>query len=222
MSAGLRIIKFRKRVELKSGNDTYSVYDPEKIFVNGYWDYMGVFPALNNSEKVLLLGLGCGTISRIILNYFPAAKIDGVDNDADIIETGKKHFALGEQNVNIFINDAEKFLQDSVSKYDLILLDTFVELDIPQHLSTADFFKLTKSRLSEKGIFSINVAKSELAEKFALFLSKVFKNVYVLTAFNTLNTLIVTAERELDFSLLTKFEELGVFEAKELTKNTRT
>ncbi len=216
MREGLKILKYKKRVELKSGHDTFSVYDPAKIFVNGYWDYMGVFPELNNAKNILLLGIGCGTISRIILNFFPDVKIDGVDNDSDIIETAKKYFALEKQNVNVFIKDAQEFLENSKSNYDLILLDTFVELDIPMHLTTDSFFKMVKSHLIEKGIFCINVAKSEFAEEVAASLAEVFQNVYLLTAFNTLNTEIVASDSELDFERLKKFSGLGEFEAKKL------
>ncbi len=214
MREGITISKYGERVELKIKGGTFSIFDPTRIFVNGYWDYMGVFPVLNGAKNILLLGLGGGTISRILLNFFPDAKIDGVDDDGDMIEFAKENCELENPNLNIIIKDAEDFLKNSQFAYDLILQDTFIELDIPNHLSAHNFFALIKSHLNENGIFCLNVAKSEFADTYAEQLSKIFQNVYLLTATSTLNTIIISADSEPDFEKIREFEIPARFEVK--------
>src|SRR5689334_14469212 len=52
-------------------------------------------------KSVLILGLGGGTVAKLVHKNWPKAKIIGVDIDPIIIELGKKYLGLNDKNINI-------------------------------------------------------------------------------------------------------------------------
>ena len=58
-------------------------------------------------KKILVLGLGAGSIVKVINKYFPKSKITAVEIDPMMVEIGKKHFDLEKaRNLEIIIGDA--------------------------------------------------------------------------------------------------------------------
>lgn len=89
-------------------------------------------------HRSLILGLGGGTVAKLIRKFWPKAKITGVEIDPTMIELGKKYFGLGKVNVDIKIVDANKF---KLGLYDLVIVDTyfgdkFVDLVRPELLKS--------------------------------------------------------------------------------------
>ncbi len=68
-------------------------------------------------KNCLILGLGGGTVAKIIQERWPGVKITGVDIDPVMVELGKKYLGLGD--VQIKIQDAYDF--DSTG-YDLVIV----------------------------------------------------------------------------------------------------
>jgi len=200
------------RIYLKIKGDTVhslSIYDPTKVFVGGVWDYLGVLPAINNSKKVLLIGVAGGTVTRIIFHCFRNIKVDGVDNDKRVIEIGKKYFHLGHRNLKIHISDAERFLKKSKATYDLILQDAFVGTEIPKRLTTPAFFGLVKSHLNKGGILAVNLLTTQKILDYAFRLVNYFTNVYVLVPYHgTGNIIVIASDSVPDFSKLSRFKVL--------------
>ncbi len=76
----------------------------------------------DNSENILILGLGGGTLAKLLRKKYPKAKITGVEIDPIMIELGKKYLDLDKYNIDIKIVDANKF---KIEKYDLLIVDTY-------------------------------------------------------------------------------------------------
>ncbi|KKT74429.1 MAG: Spermine synthase [Microgenomates group bacterium GW2011_GWA2_44_7] len=78
-------------------------------------------------KSCLILGLGGGTVARIISMTWPGIKVTGVEIDPQMIDLGKKYLALAQtKSLTLKIQDAQKFVQDSQNKYDLIIIDTYI------------------------------------------------------------------------------------------------
>lgn len=81
---------------------------------------------IHNSKFIihnsLILGLGGGTAAKLIRNFWPEAKIVGVEIDPTMIELGKKYLGLDEAKVDIKIMDANKF---KLGSYNLVIVDTY-------------------------------------------------------------------------------------------------
>jgi len=129
-------------------------------------------------EKVLILGLGGGTVAKLTRKYWPEAKIAGVDIDPMMVELGKKYLNLGGINVDIKIQDAAKSISD---KFDLVIVDLYCGDKYPEKFAAENYIHLVRWHLAKGGIAVFNRLyfgdKRPEAVKFGLKLQKIFKNV---------------------------------------------
>lgn len=86
-----------------------------------------------NAKSILILGLGGGSVVKVIRKYWPEAKITGIEIDPVMIELGKKYLDLDKYNVDIKIQDARKFLSQisnsNLKSYNLVIVDTYLGND---------------------------------------------------------------------------------------------
>jgi len=77
-------------------------------------------------NNILILGLGGGTVAKLLRKKYPDAKITGVEIDPMMIEFGKKYLDLDKYGVDIKIQDAFEFLKNNNKKYNLLIVDTYL------------------------------------------------------------------------------------------------
>lgn len=134
-------------------------------------------------NNCLILGLGAGTVAKLIRKKWPDAKITGVDIDPIMIELGKKYLELDKYNVDIKITDAFSFLthHSPPKSYDLIIVDLYNGDKFPKNFETEKYIQLVKSLLTKNGITVFNrlyfKGKKEEAIEFRKKIFKVFKKV---------------------------------------------
>jgi hypothetical protein len=108
-----------------------SLHSPDSLTTNGPWDAMAA-PALyhkGKSPRVLILGLGGGSVARVISAICPDATMVGVECDAEVLKVAKEEFGLGDiPNLEIVKEDALTYLRGltEANKYDIIIDDVFV------------------------------------------------------------------------------------------------
>lgn len=129
------------------------------------------------ANKFLILGLGGGTVVKLINKIWPKAKITGIDIDPVMVELGKKYLGLGELDVEVKIQDAYNF----EGKYDLILVDLYNGDKFPEKFGNSEFTNKVKLSLSNDGLAVFNRTyygdNRSKAIKFGKKLEKVFANV---------------------------------------------
>jgi spermidine synthase len=136
-------------------------------------------------HRSLILGLGGGTVAKLIKKNWPEAKIIGVDIDPIMVEIGKKYLDLDQAKVDIKITDALKFLTVHRSlftdHFDLIIVDLYQGDKFPEKFETENYIHLVRSLLSRSGIAVFNRLyygeKRPQAVKFGNKLKKIFSNV---------------------------------------------
>lgn len=133
-------------------------------------------------KSCLILGLGGGSVARIVRNYWQDCSIIGVDIDPLMVSLGKKYLNLDKYKTDVVIDDAKNFLKKSKKKFDLICIDLYVGDNFPKKFETDDFIKMTKDHLSKNGVVVFNRLyydeKRSLAMKFMKKLEKYFKSVF--------------------------------------------
>lgn len=121
---------------------------------------MLIHPALlthPQPEKVLIIGGGDGGASRETLKH-PVKKVILVDIDAAVIEVSRKYFPqLGnwnDQRLEVFVEDAVKYLALSEEIFDVIVMDSTDPLPsgVAEPLFSKDFFQCVYNHLSDDGI----------------------------------------------------------------------
>ncbi len=132
----------------------------------------------------MIVGLGGGSIAKLVRKNWSDAKITGVDIDPVIVELGKKYMGLEKSNVDIKIEDGEKYIKELISDkktFDLICFDTYVGETFPEKFESLQFIKDVKKLMSEEGIVVFNrlygPEDRAAALAFAKTLEKVFTNV---------------------------------------------
>jgi spermidine synthase len=115
-----------------------------------------VYP--NEPKKILMLGLGGGSISTYLGRFLPEAAITTVEVDPGVISAAKTYFGLREsERMRYRAGDGRVFLNRSRELYDLILLDAYRGGYVPFHLLTREFYALVKERLTPGGAAAFNV-----------------------------------------------------------------
>ncbi len=164
--------------------------DPSRA-VFPYTDYFHLSLIFNpNIKRVLMVGLGGGTVPMRFWRDYEDAQIDVVEIDPDVRDVAIKFFGFKEdRRLQVFIEDGRIFLRRSNNKYDLIMMDAYTAtkygLSVPFHLATKEFFELVKERLTDNGILAYNLigqlegraARSTLS--FIKTVSSVFPSVYI-------------------------------------------
>jgi spermidine synthase len=109
-------------------------------------------------KRILMLGLGGGTISTYFGRAMPELAIDVVEIDRRVIEVSKQYFGLRDtERVRYLDGDGRVFLNRNKGLYDLIVLDAYRGGFVPFHLLTKEFYALVKQRLTPGGAVASNV-----------------------------------------------------------------
>ncbi len=160
-----------------------SIYKKNTILTGKYCDYYYLLPFLTQQPEtpdILILGLAGGSISRGIKHFFPNSKIDGVEIDSKVINIAKQFFDIDKQNINIINQGAREYIKNCQKKYDIIIMDTFTNNNIPWHLTTTEFFTHVKKQLKKDGFLAINTIEKVRDVQLSMLntLSNVFNYTY--------------------------------------------
>jgi spermidine synthase len=115
------------------------------------------------AKRVLLIGLGGGTIPRQFIRYYNDTTIDAVDVDPLVAGVARRYFGLpSDPRLRIHIADGRQFLKRSNEKWDLIIIDAYTTNrygdTIPAHLTTREFFREAASHLNPGGVLHFHCA----------------------------------------------------------------
>lgn len=153
--------------------------------VNSFWDktLRKIKKSGLDIKKVLILGIGGGSVAKLVNKYWADAKIRGVDIDPMMIELGQKYLDLGKVDIEIEIIDAEIFVKKLTgkNKFDLIIVDIYSGDKFPDKFNKDSFLKSLLNLLTPNGLVVFNRlsygAKKNMAVKFGEKLQKIFRKV---------------------------------------------
>jgi spermidine synthase len=145
-------------------------------------------------QQIAIIGLAAGTTARQATAVFGALDIDGYEIDPEIIRVGREYFGMDLPNLNAIAQDGRTGLEQSEKRYNVIAVDAYRPPYIPWHLTTREFFELTRQRLREDGVLAINVGRSpddrRLIEGLVGTIHSVYPSVYVMDIPYTFNSIV--------------------------------
>jgi len=132
-------------------------------------------------KRLLMIGLGAGSISTYLGRQMPDLTIDAVEVDPGVIVAAKTYFGIRETDKVRFIeNDGRVFLTRNRAPYDVIMVDACQRLGVPFHLLTREFYLLVKQHLVPGGVVAVNViGGTKLYASTLVTVSTVFPTVDV-------------------------------------------
>jgi spermidine synthase len=174
---GLRCMKFGNQ---NSGRQTcIFLKNPDALVFNYTKMLLGSLYLKQMPKKVLVIGLGGGTIPMTLQKIYPNVQIDCVEIDPAVVNVAKRYFGFAPgKNTNVFVEDGRVHVKKALKqnrKYDLIILDAFDQIYVPEHMTTREFLLEVRGLLQADGVLGANtysnsrLYSSESATYFATF-----------------------------------------------------
>ncbi|MEO6185312.1 MAG: fused MFS/spermidine synthase [Steroidobacteraceae bacterium] len=164
--------------------------DPRRFALNYTRMMMGGTLFMGGAPKrVLIIGLGGGSIPTALRELLPEAQIDVVEIDPAVTRVAKQFFGFKDgPKMKVVEVDGRVYVKRALRegvKYDAILLDAFDHEYIPEHLLTREFLTEVKSLLSPTGVLVGNTfSSSKLYDHESATYAAVFGKFYNLKAAN--------------------------------------
>lgn len=148
------------RKVLNSKNTNYSYGGLQEVLNRGLRQI-----SMNNISSVLVLGMGAGSVVDSLRNEFNyQGPITGIEIDPLVIEIAEKEFkSVGFENVKWVLADAIEYVAEAKDKFDLIVVDVFIDAKVPQGIYDASFWRNIESLVADNKFVLFN-AGIDLAE----------------------------------------------------------
>lgn len=140
-------------------------------------------------QRILIIGLGGGTLPMALADLLPRARIDNVEIDPAVIRVAEAYFGFKPSDrVQVHQADGRAYVEQAVrdgKQYDLILLDAFDYTYIPKHLTTQEFLRSVKALLAPQGVLAANTfSSSDFYDQETATYASVFGRYFNLRANN--------------------------------------
>lgn len=136
--------------------------------------------SLASVESALILGMGAGSVIQSLREkYEYSNKITAVELDPVVIQIAKDEFEVTpDEQLKIYCEDAICFVAQTKQIFDLIILDVFVDKDVPSGIYEENFWLDLALCTAENGKILFNAGveslKEETQQAFLKQLPKVF------------------------------------------------
>lgn len=176
-----------RHLKLNEGVGLHSVSHPQMLMSQGIWDYFLLAPLFRPApslptpaDRLLLIGLAAGTVSELYTNIYGPIPITGIELDPQIIEVGQQFFGMTQPNLTPIAADGRRWLaqQPATATWSFIAVDAYRPPYIPFHLTTVEFFQLTRDHLTSDGVLAINVGRTPTNFALVDALAKTAQQVY--------------------------------------------
>jgi spermidine synthase len=141
---------------LDSENTNYSYGSLQRILRYGLRN-IG-YDKILNMEHILLLGVAGGSVIKTLVDEIEyKGKVTGVEIDPDIIQIANEYFNLNQiKQLEIVIDDAFEFVLKTKETYDLIIIDIFEDINMPNFLFERFFSERVCFLLKNHGFVLFN------------------------------------------------------------------
>jgi spermidine synthase len=113
-------------------------------------------------HRALVIGLGCGDVAFEISSHYPKSKMLGVEIDKHVVEAARCYFDLATvKNLEIAVAEGNNFITKLAQKkrgqkFDLIIIDAYLNDQIPSQFRSKNFLKKLERLLSHNGVVIYN------------------------------------------------------------------
>ncbi len=159
----------------RQGDCHQSESDGRGVSLSTYIHALYGFMAQAGARNVLMIGVGGGTLADMLSSQ--GARVTLVDINPMSFEIARLYFGLPD-SLPRHAEDGLAFLKRGAAKFDAIVLDAYHASEIPEHLTTPDFFAEAKRRLTKNGLLLANVFVRNDADDAARKLARTMAEVY--------------------------------------------
>lgn len=176
------------KLDLLLSQGRYQLCTPNAVYSYGdlYDNFTRAFDAIEldllDIKNVLVLGFGLGSVPIILEKRFEKIyDYTAIEIDGKIIDLAKKYVLPDITSpIKIICNDALTYVQESIDKFDLIIVDVFVDNQVPTCFEEKSFLQNIQGLLVKDGLLMYNRltnSKKELSDSKTFFEQK-FKSIF--------------------------------------------
>jgi len=147
-------------------------------------------------ERILVIGLGGGSIPLTFSDLFPNAQIDVVEIDEAVVSVAEEFFFFeATDNMRVYVDDGRPFIKRAGIRdqiYDYIVLDAFSGDYIPEHMLTREFLDEVRAIMNEDSVLVANTfSTSRLYDHESVTYQRAFGEFFNFKLPSTGNRIIV-------------------------------
>ncbi|RLD81646.1 MAG: hypothetical protein DRJ15_03860 [Bacteroidetes bacterium] len=177
VSPRLEVVRVGDTLMLNAANTNYSFGGLHRVFQKVF---KKVRMAERIPEDVLILGFGAGSIASILREELEIdCKIIGVEKDPVVIRLGETYFSTDRfKELKIIEADAAAFMASEKKTFDLIVVDVYVDFEVPVSCETEEFIGDLERCLRPGGMVVFNkLVYNHKAGEEATDLIEIFKSL---------------------------------------------
>jgi spermidine synthase len=194
--SGLRVLRFERNGARQSiakpGDPTYLGFAYTRVAFLG----LALTP---EPRRIMIVGLGGGTMPMFLRHYYPKATIDVVDIDPDVVHVAKEFFGFREDaSLHAHVGDGRKFVESVKEPYDIVFLDAFGTRNVPPHLTTLEFMRAVKRSVKSGGVVVGNIwgrPANPLYDSMVRTYQEIFDELYIVDVPATTNKILLALPR---------------------------
>jgi spermidine synthase len=196
-AAGLRVLRFEengaRQTIAKPGDPTYLGFAYTRVA------FAGLALTEPDPRRIMIVGLGGGTMPMFLRHYYPQATIDVVDIDPDVVHVAREFFGFREDDaMRAHVGDGRQFVEAVREPYDIIFLDAFGTRNVPPHLTTVEFMRAVRRAVKPAGVVVGNIwgrPVNPLYDSMVRTYQEVFDDLYILEVPGTSNRILLALPR---------------------------
>jgi spermidine synthase len=132
-----------------------SISPADGLVNGGYWAAM--VPQDARPRSALILGMGGGTIARLLQVRWGNVRIIGVDDDPTILDTARAVGWIPPSGMDVVVTDAFAFVQTCSERFDFVALDLFRADRLVGRAFGKPFLRRVRSLLAPHGTLAVNL-----------------------------------------------------------------
>jgi spermidine synthase len=131
-------------------------WDLELAYTRAMMAYLLFHPC---PDKVLMIGLGGGSLAKFIRRQRPQTQITAVEVDPDVIAAARAHFELPPDDATLSVIEADGavHVRQHAASADVILLDGFDAGNQVEALASETFYAACRRALKPHGVLVVNL-----------------------------------------------------------------
>ncbi|MBM3347948.1 MAG: methyltransferase domain-containing protein [Betaproteobacteria bacterium] len=108
--------------------------------------------------RVLMIGLGGGSMARFLHQAHPRAQVIALDVSREVVAAARRHFDFpaDDAHLSVVLEDGGNWVPAHPASADVILLDAFEDGDQVPALCTESFYAAARAALTEPGVLVQN------------------------------------------------------------------
>ena len=151
------------------------------------------------AQSFLILGLGGGSIPRMLFAARSGVAIDTVEIDPAVRELARRYFQVDAgPRFKVYLEDAVAFLEHCTARYDVIMVDAYVGEQFPERCATREFLSRARGCLNDDGVLVVNwmSGNAGLYQRLLANLDAAIGPVWLLAGSKSKNILLFASMRK--------------------------